>query len=109
MQRGLVVAKEQEVVAIAHIGRALELALDEVVERVEVEVGPRLRGEVADGQPARAQRRQQVIAGIPLRHVDGGEHAGAAGQDVVDERQHRVVGDGAGELGAQDGVVMRNA
>ena len=57
------------------------------------------------GAAAPAGHRRDTI---PARRRRG-EHAGAAGQDVVDERQHRVVGDGAGKLGRRMACVMRNA
>lgn len=47
-QLGLVVAEQGKVVDIAQVGMAAEFPRHELVERMEITVGPELRGEVAD-------------------------------------------------------------
>ncbi len=69
-QRGLVVGEEEEIIDVAQIARAAQFALDEVVERIEVDVGPELAGEVTDWQAA-VWRRTRV-------------HIGSAGKNEVD-------------------------
>src|SRR5215470_13770848 len=50
-------SKEQHVIDIPHIARTAQGALDEVVEGVEIDIGPELTGQVTDGQAARAMRQ----------------------------------------------------
>lgn len=57
------VAEEQKIIHVAKVAGALQFAPDKMIEVVEVDVGPELRCQVADGQAARAQGGQQVVAG----------------------------------------------
>ena len=53
-QPGFIVVKEEKIVDVAQVSLAFELAFDEMIELVQVHIGPELAGQVADGQPARA-------------------------------------------------------
>ena len=60
---------------------ATEGVLDKVVERVEIAVRPELRGEVADGETARAARGEKVVAREPNHFVIPLENAVVATGD----------------------------
>ena len=94
-----------EVVHIAHVARAAQLALDEVVERIHVAVGPELAGQVADGQAARTVDGKEIVAGEVDHVVLFAEHADAALQNPVAEPEHPFVFDLARQDVAQDGVI----
>lgn len=49
VQCGFLVGKEQEIIAIAKIRLAMKFLFDKEVEWVEIDIGPELRGEVANG------------------------------------------------------------
>ncbi len=49
MQGDLVVGEEQHVVHVAHVTTALKLPLDAVIQPVQIDIGPELAGQVADG------------------------------------------------------------
>ena len=85
MQLLLVITEEQEIVTIAQVAPTVQVPLDEVVQRIQIDVGPGLRGQVADGQALGAQRVQQRVAGKPFGRVHGRQHACAAVQNEVDE------------------------
>ena len=80
-QRALVVAEQGEVVDVAEIGAAAEFARHELIEGMQVAVGPELRGEIADRQPPRPADGKQVVAGKAHIAVFVVEHAAAAGDD----------------------------
>ena len=48
--------EEQEIIHVSDVNRGPKLALDEMVERVEVNVGEELRGLVARGMPRRRSK-----------------------------------------------------
>ena len=48
------ITKEGKIIDVAHIGVTAQLAFHKVIEGIEVAVGPKLRGQIADGQAARA-------------------------------------------------------
>ena len=106
-QLRLAVAEQREIVHVAQVGRAAQLALDEMIEGIEIAVRPELRGQIADRQAARTAGGEQVVAGKPDHRVLLVQHAGAAGQDRVDQPQHRLVADHLGQAFAQDGVIQR--
>ena len=57
-----VIVEKRKVIDVAQIGRAQHLGY-EMIEPVEIEVGKKLTGQVADRQPASAlERREEVIA-----------------------------------------------
>ena len=64
---------------------------------VQVDVGPELGGEVADGQAPGTERGEEIVAG----QVDGRGlaclDARAAVQDLVNQPHHLLVGDAASE------------
>lgn len=105
VQLHFVVMKEQKVIGIAQVGATLEFPFDKLVERIEVNVRPALRGEIAHGQPARAQHSKEIIAGEIFHRVHGGEDAGAAGQDLFDEPEGVGVADAVRQFFVEDGVV----
>lgn len=58
----LVVAEDDKVVAITQVGLTTQLLLHEMVEPVQIHVGKKLTGQVADGNaPPPDQRTEQVI------------------------------------------------
>jgi hypothetical protein len=61
-----------------------------VIEAIEMEVGEKLAGEVADRQPARPlQGGEQGVAG---EGIEGGADGGAVGEDLIQQPE----GAGAG-------------
>ncbi len=105
VQRGLVVGEEQQIVAVAQIGAAAQLLLDQQIQRMHIHIGPELAGLVADRQAARALGGEQVVAGEVDHAVGVAQRLSAAGHDQVDQAQDARVGDMAGQHAAQDGVV----
>ena len=79
--------------------------LDELVQLVQVDVGPELAGQVADGKPARAQRGKKAVAGEVGHRVLVGLDTNAAIQDLADQAHCPLVGDAAGQQAMQDLVV----
>ena len=53
---------KQQIVHVAHVAAAAQLALDKMVKGIEVAVGPELRGQVADRQAARPAGGQEIVA-----------------------------------------------
>ena len=106
-QLGLAVAEQGEIVHVAQVRAAAQLALDEPVEVVQIHVRPELRGQIADGQAARATGGEQVIARKVNHRVLVGERARTAGEDAVGQPAHVLVVDPAREFGAQDRVIQR--
>jgi hypothetical protein len=75
--------REQDaVVYVAQVGAAFDLALDKVIECVEIDIGPELGREVANRQATRAIDRKQIVAGEIDHSIFFGLDAHAA--DVVD-------------------------
>ena len=104
MQPPLVVGEDQEVIDVADVAQP-ESVGDEVVERVEVDVGEELAGLVAERQaPAPFGGSEQVVAGKPHQHR-------VLGVAVVDDPVHQPedigVFDLAGDQVLEDGVVDR--
>ena len=81
----LVIGKKQEIIHEAQVGRAAQLTRHEMIELVEIAVCPKLTGQVADGQAARAVDGKQVV----VREVDhvilSSQRAGAAAQNQRDQ------------------------
>lgn len=90
-ERGLLIREQQEIVAVAQIRGATKLALHELVQRMQVRVGEKLAGLVADGQPPRAQHRRQVVAREPLHAVDVVVHTHAACEDALKQAEYACV------------------
>ena len=100
----LVVGEDQEVIDVTDVAQP-EPVGDEVVERVEVDVGEELAGLVAQRQaPAPLGGREQVVAGEPHQHR-------VLGIAVVDDPVHQPedvrVLDLAGDQALEDRVVDR--
>ena len=76
MQLLFFVRKQQEIIHITQIRRALQLMLDEHIQLVQVDIGPELAGEVADQHFARPQQGKQIISrkqGLRrFAHLDAG-------------------------------------
>ena len=83
--------KEQHVIDIPHIARTAQGALDEVVEGVEIDIGPELAGQVADGQATRAQRGKQIVTGEIDHVVDLAQHTATTLQDAVDKPEYIAI------------------
>ncbi len=104
-QRRFVRAKEQQVVHVAHVAWTAQAPRDEMIQRIEIDIGPKLAGQVADGQTAWALRCERVIA-REIDHVVGLlQDARAAGQDAADQPAQAGVGHFGGQEIRQDGVV----
>ena len=106
-QLAFAVAEQRKVVDVAQVRRATQLAGDELVERMQVTIRPELRGQIADRQATRAAGRQEIVARKIDHRILVVEYAGAAFKNVVDERQHVVLGDRRRQRPAQDRVVDR--
>ena len=112
-QGPLVVGEQHEIVYIAHSSPAAQLPPAKVVERVEVAVGPKLAGQVANGQSSRAKGSQEalsracrgVVGGEPGHFVLFTQHTLPALQDAIHQPQHVGICQLAGQDAAQDGVV----
>ena len=76
---------------------ASQLTFDELVQLIEVAIGPELAREVPDRQTTLPKSRQEIIA----RKEDNGifvlQHTGPAGKNLIDEPARLCVGDGAKE------------
>ena len=70
MERRFVGREEQEVIHIAQVPFAAQDALDELVQRIQVDIGPELRGLVANRQATRAAQG----AVCPIAGKDGQEY-----------------------------------
>ena len=74
-----------------------------MIEGVEVEIGEKLAGEIADGQASGSlQGGEQGVAG---EGVESGAKAGAIGEDAVEEPEGAGAGDAFGELAPQVGEI----
>lgn len=68
MQIGSGIGEQHKVVHIADIPGYTERFFDKVVKSVEIDVGPKLAGQIADGKTAPPRGgREQVVAGIPYQ------------------------------------------
>jgi hypothetical protein len=91
-QGGLVHTEQHEVVHVAHVTGAAELALHTVIDRVQVDVRPELAGEIADGKATRAIDREEIVSREVDHVVHLVEHATATRQDQIDQPEdHRVL------------------
>src|SRR5487761_2043964 len=77
MQCHLISCKQQEVVNVAHIALAAQLTLDELVERIEIDVRPGLRCLVADRQTTRTKRISVAVASEAHRGIFRDQLVGA--------------------------------
>ena len=104
-QGGFVIRKKGEIIHIAQVPFAVQLPLDKVIEGVEIAIGPKLAGQVADGQPAWAVGGKQIIAGEKDHLVDLAVDVHAALQDAVNQPEHVGVLNFACQFKAQDGMI----
>lgn len=59
-----VIGKQDEIVGVANISFAAQVPLDEVIKAVEVHIGKKLRGQIANRNAfAALGRREQIVAG----------------------------------------------
>lgn len=93
VQGGLVCGKEHKIIAVTQISLAAEFLFDELVEFVQVNVGPKLAGLVANGQTARAIGSQQIIIWEPLHLVAFGVDTLPTVDDFTDEAHGRGTGE----------------
>ena len=104
-ERLFAVGEEEHVIDVAQVAGDAQATLDEMVERAEIAVGPKLGGEVADREAARPGRGEQVVAGEVNNVVLLGQHIFAPFQNEIDEVTEAWLFDFAPEGVAQDGVV----
>ena len=74
----LVIGEEDQVIAVPHITRHPQLFLDEVIDRVQQDVGEELAGQIANWQPARMDSGDmlaRLIAEVPEAMREGAEVA----------------------------------
>ena len=101
----LVVGEHQKIIDVADIALDPQPVLDEVIERVEVDVGEELAGLVADGDaPPPFAGREQVVAGELVQDFF---LRVAVVDDLADQPQHVRVFDLAGHQFLEDFVVQR--
>jgi hypothetical protein len=101
------VGEEREVIHIAKIGSASQLTGHELIERVQIAVGPELRGEAADRQAARPADGEKVVAWEANVAIFIIEDAAAAADDRLHQRHHIRFGDLKPKDVEQDGVIYR--
>ena len=91
-----VVMEQRKVVDVAQVSARPQYLLAEVIEPVEIDVGEKLTGQVADGKPPAAlEWCQQVVAGI--EDVDRLLRVGAF-NDPVHQDQRAFAGDAAAQI-----------
>ena len=73
--RGPRVSKQQQVVGVANITGQTQLFLDEVVNRIEEDVGEELARQITNREPFGSQDCKQVVAGEPALSRFIGQHA----------------------------------
>ena len=101
----LVVGEHQKVIDVADVALDPQPVLDEVIERVEVDVGEELAGLVADGDASPPfAGREQVVAGEIVQDFF---LRVAVVDDLADQPQHVRVFDLAGHEFLEDFVVQR--
>ena len=64
---------------------------------VEIDIGPELAGQVADGPATRAQCGKQSVTGERDHGIDLAQHTATALQDAVHEPEHIAVRQLAGQ------------
>ena len=99
-----VAAEEQEVIGITQIVSVPAGFRRPKIETVQIEVSPKLRGEIADGQTpgSRGSVRPVVIGKEGRRHVAAGAEAG---ENSPDESEHTVTAHQRRELREKNFVV----
>lgn len=84
-QFALVVPEQEQIVHVAHVAATADLALDEMVDGVQVHVGPELARQIANRQTARPHGGQQIVTRKERRLVRLVLHAFSAGENAADE------------------------
>lgn len=102
VQSRLAVVESAEVVGIADVSAHPELLLDEVVERVELDVGEELAREVADGEPPGPDESEQVVAGKERPGELALEDIAASSEDARDQVESAPAAHGPGDRGEED-------
>src|SRR5262249_255255 len=97
--------KEQHVIDIPHVAGTAQGALDEVVEGVEIDIGPELTGQVANGQATLAQHGKQIVTGEIDHVIDLAQHTATALQDAVNEPEYLAVSDLSCQDATQDNMI----
>ena len=59
----LVIAEQQEIVHVTHICRAAQGVFGKHIQFMQIDVGPELAGQVANGQPSGTVKGKQIIPG----------------------------------------------
>ena len=101
-QLAFIVAKKQHVIDVAQVGRAVQAALDEMVQRIQVDIRPELAGEIADGQAAGPQERQQVIPRKADRGVLVRQYPLPPLDDAAAQFQDRLIPNHPGDVRQQN-------
>ncbi len=76
-----------------------------MIESIEINIGPKLARQIADGQATRTECREQIVAGERNHVVSFAQHALAAGENQIDEPHHLKVADFTRQRGVQNGVI----
>ena len=97
------VGEQGQIIHVAQAGPDAGQHAQAVIDGVEVEIGQKLAGEVADWQPPWPfQGGEQGVAG---ESIDGGAAASAVGQDGADQPEGARAGDQTFQLGKQEAVI----
>jgi hypothetical protein len=99
------VAEQGEIVHVPQVRPAAEFTLDEQIEGVEIDVGPELRGQIADRQPPGPAGRQQVVPREPDPIVFVAQHVPPARHDRLDQPHEVVFGNPTTQDLQQDRVI----
>src|SRR5262249_52382783 len=92
-----VIAKDDEIVAVADVGMTAQRLFGKVVEAVEIDIGEELAGEVPNGQALTAAcGREQIVAGEIVQYL----WLGIAG---IDDLPHEPAGTPVADRSAEDG------
>ncbi len=104
-QHALVVAETDKIIHETHIGRAAQFPFDEVIEGIQIAVGPELAGEVANWQPPGPVDGKEIVAGEVDAVVLLAQQPFTTAQYLIDQPQHLVIVDLASQDGSEHGVV----
>ncbi len=100
-----VLGKEERIIHITQVSPAFQLPLDELIQLVQVAIGPELRGQVADGQAPGPTGGQQVVAGEPDHLVFLREDPDTALQDTIYQPHRILIGNEPPQDAPEDGVI----
>ena len=95
-----VIGEQGEIIHIAQVGAHTGQGAEGVIDGVEVQVGEKLTGEIADRQTARSlQRGEQGVTG---EGIEGRTDRGTVGQDLIQQPERAGAGDDGRQLGPQE-------